>query len=203
MPAQLAHAPSTAPLSAPELVHALLEVAHAEWLRDIREAPHTSAARIDTYIRDPRGLHWTWVKPYRRDGQFEWCGAFAAFCFGHVGLKHDLRYRHLASTYRLFRWAAEDQRARFVAPADLRPGDIGVVGPRGDRDGAHIVLCTAVTPEGIHTFEGNARGPGPDGTRRPGVTRDFRPFAHAAATDQTYRVVFGVRPLAGDYEALA
>lgn len=188
-------------------VATVLAVARQEWTRDVREPPHPgSAERIDAYIRGDQGLTWPSVDlgpdarpdvPYTRNRQFAWCGAFAAFCYGAAGLKRAIRRKSFASTYRLWAWAKGT--ARWVEPQDLRAGDVVVVGPLGDRDGAHVVLCESVDPDGIVTYEGNAYGPGPSGGRREGVIRHVRPFAAERAEE--YRVIFGVRPLPEDYEA--
>ena len=183
----------------------ILATARQEWTRDVREPPHPgSAERIDVYIRGEQGLTWPSVDlgpaakpgvPYTRNRQFQWCGAFAAFCYGAAGLKRDVRRKRFASTYRLWAWARGT--ARWVEPSDIRPGDVVVVGPAGDRDGAHVVLCVSVDPDGIVTYEGNAYGPGPSGSRREGVIRHVRPFDDVRPEE--YRVVFGVRPLPEDF----
>lgn len=203
------------PATSPDTATAVLAAAAAEWARDVREPPHPGgAARIDTYIRGPQGLGWGSVEvgpgarpgiPYTRNRQFEWCGAFAAFCYGAAGLKRIHRLKRLASTYRLWVWSAEDNAARHVDPEDLQPGDIVVMGPAGDRDGAHIAIC-ATAPDGgtITTVEGNAYGAGPTVARIEGVVRQVRPLAGAPGLfSADYRVLFGVRPLASDFEVVA
>ena len=37
------------------------------------------SSRINTYIKSVEGIGWDWEKDYTRNGQFAWCGAFAAF----------------------------------------------------------------------------------------------------------------------------
>ena len=193
-----------AALASPSVV--VLVAARAEMRRGVAE-PGTDgmpngAPIIDSYIRGPQGLAWTtcdvktWKPgvPYTRNGQFAWCGAFAAFCWGEAGLKADLRQKHLAGTGRLYRWA--HGTARWVKPRDLRPGDIAVVGPEGSGDGEHITIVREVRANVIETYEGNAHGLGIDGKRYEGVVVQVRPFDPPAP--QTYRVLYGVRPLAED-----
>lgn len=188
----------------------VLQAAHREWLRGVAE-PGTSgmpngAAIIDDYIRGPLGLGWntadvkTWKPgvPYTRNGQFAWCGAFAARCWAAAGLKLALRQKHLAGTGRLYRWAKSDGGARFVPPGELRPGDIAVVGPDGSGDGEHITIVDAVNAGTISTYEGNAHGIGIDGLRYEGVIVSKRPFADQPLPKAKYRVLYGVRPLDED-----
>jgi hypothetical protein len=204
--------PGEAPASIPAPVAAdpaavVLATAHAEWLRGVVE-PGTpgmtsGASIIDGYIRGPQGLGWptcdikTWKPgvPYTRNGAFQWCGAFAAFCWGAAGLSPAARYKRLPGTPRLLAWARGTDR--LIRPADLRPGDIAVVGPQGDVDGEHIVIVRGVNPgDSILTYEGNAKGPIPSGAIVEGVISRSRPFFHA--TPSVYRVLYGVRPLAED-----
>lgn len=55
------------------------------------------------------GLGWAYartaplLKDFRWDGDFEWCGAFAAYAWAVV--RADLRFHYFASTYRLFKYA--------------------------------------------------------------------------------------------------
>ena len=124
-----------------------VDIARREWALDVRE-PVTGvgpfgADRIDAYIRGPFGLTWGGADvsdlsdpvPYTRDGQFEWCGAFAAWVLGQVGLSRTVRKRHLASTYRLFQWSKDN--ARRIPLNQIQPGDIVVVGPANDPIGKH------------------------------------------------------------------
>lgn len=48
-------------------------------------------------------------KPYLRDGDREWCGDFAAYCWAPAGLSLELRSLYFPSTFRL------DCYARYVA----------------------------------------------------------------------------------------
>lgn len=56
-----------------------------------------SRNHIQAFIRE--GLEWG--DTYTGDGDFEWCGAFAAYCWAFVGLKSLWRKDFWASTYRL------------------------------------------------------------------------------------------------------
>lgn len=65
-----------------------------------------SRAFIDNAIRSPDALGWTWQSPYLWDGDFEWCGAFAAgYAWGAAGLDGDQRELYASSTDRLNAWA--------------------------------------------------------------------------------------------------
>lgn len=163
-----------------------------EWSRGVSE--QTGKSAIDGYIRSATGLGWTWEPVYSRNGQFEWCGAFAAHCWS--GVKLELRREHFASTYRLKRWARDT--ARFIAPRELVAGDVAIVGAAsGKKWGDHVVIVEAIEAEQIRTIEGNAVGLAPDGSTWEGVIKTVRPFV--ASTTKIKRVLFGVRPLAEDF----
>jgi hypothetical protein len=188
-----------------ERVAKILSVAREEWLRDVAEPPAKGKDRISTYIRDAQGLGWDWSESYKRNGQFAWCGAFAAYCFGAAGIRADIRRRSMASCYRLWRWARGTERwMEGAAVADAKPGDIVVVGPKnGKRWGAHITICEEVdlANDVIRTYEGNARGTGPNGERQEGVIRHARPFSRPGQAASLYRVMFVIRPVASDFDA--
>lgn len=60
--------------------------------------------RINVFIQSPTdGLGWQGSR-LRWDGDFEWCGAFAAYAWAPF-IKADLRKHYYASTYRLNRYA--------------------------------------------------------------------------------------------------
>ncbi len=187
----------------------LIQVAHTEWMRGVTEpvsgGPKNGAARIDEYIRGASGLGWSTAElgptarpniPYTKNGMFEWCGAFAAWCYGQVGLKPLIRKKNIASTYRLFVWS--NGNARRIPLRDIQPGDIVVIGPEGDADGAHVTIAsTALKPDGtFETYEGNAGGKKPDGTKHEGVIKSVRSIH--GKTSRDYRAVFAVRPLEGE-----
>lgn len=159
----------------------VVAVALAEWRRVVRDP----SPRIDEYIRGEKGLAWPTADatfrrpdaPYERDGQFEWCGAFAAHCWGVAGVSRPLRYRHFASCNRLSRSPLDR-----VPLAELRPGDVLVVGEPGGRPwGSHVTIVERVDGGLAHTIEGNARGLLGDGSIGEGVVRRTRPVVPTAA----------------------
>lgn len=163
-----------------------------QWTAQINEA--TGKATIDAYIRSADGLGWTWEPTYARNGQFQWCGAFAAWCWSSV--KPELRKEHFASTYRLRRWARET--ARYIEPRALEVGDVAIVGAAsGKKWGDHVVIVEAIEEEQIRTVEGNAVGLAPSGATWEGVIKTSRPFV--ASSTKIKRVMYGVRPLAEDF----
>lgn len=165
---------------------ATVEAARAEWRSHVVEptaGDQAGASTIDNYIRGAHGLTWGDAdipdrgnQAYRRNGDFAWCGAFAAHCLGLAGLNKHMRRKTLPSTYRLQRDIGETHRA--VELADLQPGDVLVVDDvrNGKRWGTHITLVEAVDYEAglAYTIEGNARGLLPDGTVGEGVVRRTR-----------------------------
>jgi hypothetical protein len=190
----------------------IIGAAEEEHQRGVSEPPGNGWERIDEYIRGESGLVWNWIrKRYKRNRQFEWCGAFSAHCYAVAGLPVRLRRKHMASCYRLYKWSKGN--ARRIAPADIQAGDIVVVGPepaprtasrklRKERPrwGRHI--CVAVGPAGqrarrIETIEGNAKGVLGDGTHGEGVVRRHRPLV--VDDESTYRVLYGIRPLDDDW----
>jgi hypothetical protein len=135
------------------------------------------------------GLGWKWEPFYAGDGRFEWCGAFAAFCWQSV--KPQLRKTYFASTYRLDRYAryqsvngeknkgsgrlcAELDEHSKSLPFEPRAGDILLIGPAGSGYGKHICLVESFANDVFQTIEGNGTGIGPDGKRRQGVVRATR-----------------------------
>lgn len=111
---------------------------------------------IDKLIRSTNALAWTWENIYAGDGDFEWCGAFAAYCWGPE-VKQSIRQTYFSSTLRLDRYASyrsfngepnaytAGERRLYAAldensaPADVawaRPGDILIIGP-AQPDPAH------------------------------------------------------------------
>jgi len=177
-------------------------VAKEEFSKNIREPKGKMASpEIDKYIRSEDGLYWTWEKPYESNRQFEWCGAFAAFCYGKNGLKKEIRKEHLPSTYRLYSWLhSKAGKGREVKPKDILPGDVVVVKPQegGKRYGNHICLAVDVQEDGIVTIEGNATGNFPDETRGEGVITTKRPFS--SKNKKEYCVFYGIRFRDDDFE---
>jgi hypothetical protein len=171
-----------------------LDVALTEWGSLVREPtaqPH-GAARIDNYIRGPLGGAWPSARlpknprdtvAYTRNGQFEWCGMFAAFCWGSAGLARGPRHFRLPSTKRL-----ASTQARLgpplprVALDDLQPGDVLVVGTGKKPAGDHITLVMHILDGLVYTVEGNARGKLGDGTVGEGVICRTRPLVALPAS---------------------
>jgi hypothetical protein len=142
---------------------------------------------IDSFIR--RGLGWTWEPPYKGDGDFEWCGAFVAYCW--LSIKPVLRKTYFASTYRLDRYAryasvngkpnrgsgrllAELDERSTELPWEPRAGDILTIGPVGSGYGKHICLVESYADGVFKTIEGNGTGLAPSGQRWQGVVRGER-----------------------------
>lgn len=198
-----------------------VKVAMKEWERGVCE-PGTrgmpaqrleaSRQRIDTYIRGDQGLTWTSANtddlskptPYKRDGDFSWCGAFAAYCYGALGLDRQIRRSVMPSCRRLKKWAEGSKRLLdpFDKPLELQRGDVLVVGRAGSRYGDHITLVREVLETGqgrilFRTVEGNANGQGRDGDEYEGVVLQERPLLRS--TDREYAAHYAVRFLAGDF----
>lgn len=142
---------------------------------------HDPSSRIDTYIKSTEGIAWTWEEPYTRNGQFAWCGAFAAYC--HTAVKRDIRKKIFPSCYRMFQnWS---NTSRKIQNEEVSRGDIVVVyTSKRSRQGDHITLCvdaSTIDQGYITTIEGNAHGELGDGSRGEGVitrTRSLEEFAH-------------------------
>jgi len=157
---------------------------------------------IDDIIRGPEGLGWSrcsaLVREYRWDGDYEWCGAFAAYCWAPF-IAVDIRKRYFPSTYRLDRYGQHkrafleavpavpvEQRRKWLDMSTATIADIEAFGPRagdilivnGSGYGQHITLverwnaATATKP--FDTVEGNATGKGPNGERFQGVVTQVR-----------------------------
>ncbi len=194
----------------------IVETALALWRAHIEEPPNGDPADIDDIIRGALGLGWNSANrhrlneriPYRKNGDFEWCGAFAARCMGEHGLRAPVRRRDFASCYRLQRWARQDRR-RIVRLKSIRPGDILVVGDGKVVRGTHITIVERVEGSIVFTIEGNARGVLPDGTVGEGVIRRTRMIGKASRSarcevsglSMTMRALHAYRPLPEDYEA--
>jgi hypothetical protein len=186
-----------------------IERALAYWRTDIYDPPRAdytvdgrrSKQVIDTMIRGRNALDWTWETEYRGDGDFQWCGAFAAACWPDV--KQSLRQTYFASTPRLDRYASYrsfqgepntgsgrvylelDEHSQVADVVDIvRPGDILMIGPSRTDDnhatwracGQHICLVESFGGGAgvFHTIEGNGNGTGPNGERQQGVVKGVR-----------------------------
>ncbi len=178
-------------------------VAHAGalWSLDIfdpRQSDHSISAlaskhEINCMIHSA-GLGWTWEPTYAGDGDFEWCGAFAAACW--TAIRPELRKTYFASTYRLDRYARygsvngekNQGSGRLIAelnehstslPWEPRAGDILTIGPVGSGYGKHICLVESYADGVFSTIEGNGTGLGPHGERQQGVVRGRRALGGA------------------------
>lgn len=184
---------------------------------------------ITEMIRSDLGLGWSWEGRYVGDGDFEWCGAFAARCWSVGGVKLSERKTYFASTYRLRAWASYSQANEVVknprpssGPIRLivgldensdsvklpdgsspRAGDILLVGGVNTGPGKHVTLVESFdAPRRVfNTIEGNARGRGPDGRTRQGVVRASRPLGlPSGASPTTYHARWLIRPASTDLE---
>ena len=166
--------------------------AEGEWELDVTEpglgGAH-GADRINVYISGSDGLQWPdanmkkdGANPYEKNGDFAWCGAFAAYCW--ATLKPSIRKSTFPSTYRLWR----DWQSRRIPPSNMRAGDIVVVwndsATAEDREkkpyGQHITICRQPGADSYTTWEGNARATGPDGRYREGVGTRERELSNVA-----------------------
>jgi len=170
---------------------------------DPRRADKTAAADrsravIDDIARSDRGAGWSWLPPYAGDGAVEWCGMFAAWCWG-ASIPLPTRKTWWPSTYRLDTWARyapmdahKNPRPAVAGDARLycimdeaghgltfepRAGDIGLVGDGNPVYGDHVVLVERydAARRMLVTVEGNGGGVGPRGNRRQGIVRAERP----------------------------
>lgn len=151
-----------------------LKRAEAEWEMIIKEPD----GRIDDYIRSRDGIGWSWEKPYTRNRQFAWCGAFAAFCWSSV--RFNIRQKIFPSCYRLYsKWV---NTARHIEADQMQPGDIVVVyTSKRSVQGDHITLCLEAPVDGqFKTIEGNAFGTSGDGERAEGVVKNTRSIDQVA-----------------------
>lgn len=123
---------------------------------------------------DPGHAYKKPVRDYCGDLCTSWCGSLPAWCWKGVGLVADVR-RQLASTYRISELIA-DEHERSVDADKIRPADIVCVRGAGKHPqwGEHIVLVRDVLGDGFLTFEGNARGKGPEGDMYQGVVSNLR-----------------------------
>jgi hypothetical protein len=211
---------------------ALLE-AKRTWLRNIIDLPakgtpeyEASRTAIDKMIRSTDGLHWDWEPLYA--GEFEWCGAFAAYAWRAAGVPIATRRTFFSSTYRLDRWArywafeghanpkpAQGPQRQFLEldsesgpvdaffPDDVPPraGDILLVGGLNTAYGKHITIVESydVATGVFITIEGNGSGLAPNGGPRHGVIRGRRPVGLAhGASKTTYHARRLIRPSLAD-----
>jgi hypothetical protein len=152
-----------------------IERAEAEWELDVTEPEYEGYyERINVYIKGRDGLSWSWEKDYTRNGQFSWCGAFVAFCYGSA-LRADIRKKIMPSCYRLMNnWG---RTSRLRDGEEPMPGDIVVVftdDTHSPSQGNHITLCVGAPDElgNFPTIEGNAHGMSPHGPTEGVIKRE-------------------------------
>ena len=154
-----------------------LDRAHSEWERVVIDPD----ARVDTYCKSREGAGWSWQADYTKNGQYAWCGFFAAFC--HTAVKFPIRQKIFPSCYRLYQnWS---KTSRHIDHEKVMPGDIVVVySAKRALQGDHITLCVdnSTLKDGyITTIEGNAHGTLGNGDYGEGVIkreRKLEEFAH-------------------------
>ena len=153
-----------------------------EWSRNIQD-PNK---RINTYIRTGEGIAWGWEKEYTKNGQFAWCGAFAAYCWG-TSVKKTIRQKIFPSCYRLFKnWGST---SRSIDHDKMMPGDIVVVySAKRAVQGDHITICVEPPNDcgDFKTVEGNAYGTLGDDSHGEGVIRRERNLNDVA---HVYRLI--------------
>lgn len=179
---------------------------------------------IDRMIRSPIGLNWSWYKEYIKNGDYEWCGAFAATCWAVAGLLLPWRYSFWSSTFRLEQWShyrpfestssgtkpatggrmvielnTESKPSHAVFPDGTLPreGDVVMVGMDKSGQGTHITIAGSydATTGTFHTIEGNGTGIWPDGTKQHGVIKAIRRIGlQPGQSPQTYHVRRVIRP---------
>lgn len=144
--------------------------AKKEWSRIVVDP----CDRINSYIKSSEGIGWSWEKDYIKNGQFAWCGAFAAFCYTSV--KMNIRKKIFPSCYRLYKnWS---KTSRKIKIEDVQAGDIVVIyTSKRSVQGDHITLCVDASTKKdgyIKTIEGNARGELGSGEYGEGVIKQDR-----------------------------
>lgn len=173
-----------------ERAQLVVELAFQEWARGVPDTD--GSADVLRYFHD--GLGWAWVRDYRNGRKDQqWCGAFAAYCWGRGGLLPDIRLHDCAGVTRLLTWASGTPR--LLPPEQALPGDFLLI---GGADPTHIGLAVEPFARGvIPTIEGNSIGArGNHLGEGEGVVKHLRPvrgprrFVHHV-----------VRPLVSDLEA--
>lgn len=185
------------------LAQRIVSASLAEWGREIHEAPGPNWKRIREYMKL---LGKNDADDYEHDGDAQWCGFGAGFILAQVGIslpllrvKKPAELGDMASTYRLLCLANLQSKARYVAPAQVQPGDVvslGRTGPKRPSYGEHIEICiNASDDEVIETVGFNAYGLFPSGKYGQGVIRRERP---RVPTDTQKGIIFGMRVLSTD-----
>ena len=175
-----------------ERVETVLERSENEFNRFVTEPEYDGDyQRINAYIQGEDGLGWSWESDYTRNGQFAWCGAFAAFCYAAINA--TIRKQVFASCYRLSANWSGTKRHRETS--DILPGDIVVVFTSDKQSpsyGNHITIALESPDENgdFKTVEGNAHGESCKETQVEGVI-------HRSRNTQNVAAVY--RPLDEDY----
>jgi len=155
-------------------VREVVQRAHDEWELNVTEPGlGGDSSRINLYIKSREGIGWTWEADYTKNGQFAWCGAFAAFCYTKV--QFNIKQKIFPSCYRMYsNWGGTSRKV-----AEVMKGDIVVVYTSSAKTpdyGNHITIAlSSPDDEGnFETIEGNAKGEGPTGEWREGVIKRQR-----------------------------
>tara|TARA_Y100001972_G_scaffold123088_1_gene169792 strand:+ start:1647 stop:2312 length:666 start_codon:yes stop_codon:yes gene_type:complete len=139
-----------------------LKRASNEWSRNVTEPEYKGDwQRITDYIHSSEGLNWyNDSYEYKKNGEFSWCGAFVAFCYSDVIL--NTRKKIFPSCYRMYEnWYDTRRRVKVIHPGDI----VTVFSSAKKFYGDHIVLAIDYPDENgdFPTYEGNAKGQGPNG----------------------------------------
>lgn len=182
---------------------------------------------ITEMIKSDLGLGWSWEDRYAGDGDYEWCGAFVSRCWSRGGVKLSERKTYFSSCFRLRAWASYKQANevvknpkpaegpwRMIVALNEKSGDVQFPDGTGPRAGDILLVGGVNTGPGKHvtlvekfderkreflTYEGNARGVGPDGKKRQGVVRARRPLGlPLGAEETTYHARWLIRPAPSD-----
>ena len=154
-------------------IHDVLKNAETEFDLNVTEpSAGGNSSRINAYIHSVNGIGWKNWKEYE-ENNFAWCGAFCAWIFQSV--KFSFRFNSFASCYRLYR----DFYQTSLKVDEVRTGDIITVFVNDKKSpvyGNHIVTALSRPNESgdFETIEGNAKGYGPGGDWREGVSKRTR-----------------------------
>lgn len=171
-----------------EHVQTVLKNCESEWNRNVTEPGEGGdSSRISYYINSKNCLGWSNVE-YEKNGDFAWCGAFAAAVYG-VQVLYNIRYKIFSSCYRFYdNWK---NTSRYQQKENILPGDIVIVFTSDDRKpfwGNHITIArTSPDQNGdFHTTEGNAHGVNPEQKWVEGVVKRTRNIENVA---HVYRLI--------------
>lgn len=208
-------APTTLPVLTPHdpaFGARVVEIAHAEWASVVREPSAATETRelaaIRSYIDAVGG-----PPGYDADGDWQWCGAFAAWCLIRAGVEaRPLRQKAppedggLGSHYRAWCLGQRFPSTLITRWQDVQAGDVVIVGRSGkSKWGEHLTLATgpSVEPDAgpivqgpIPTFEGNATGKLGNGVTGEGVVKRSR---LTIPTTTAKGFVFGLRIYPGSF----